>query len=499
MRNSVTAWASWADFRSAECQTIDMPCGGDLPSAFFFPADYSVGMANLGFHYIYRALAEHGVAVERFFCSPVPYRSVERDTMLERFSIVFASVSYEGDIPRFAEWLAGGGIAPSRRDHRRNDAQLIGVGGAITYINPLSLSDIADFIVLGDAVSLIPFLVETLRTTTDRGERLRRLAEHPSFLVPKVHIDQQSAVPRSVHKAGDLDDEYGHANWVTPRTVFGKTLLVELQRGCVGACRYCTLPSCFRPFRQRNVRLIERDIREASKRVFFDRVGLVTPEASDYGHLDDLLVLIERLDKGVSFASLRVDGLTSRMVDALTRGGRHSITIAPESGDDDLRRTCGKPFINEEIVQTMCMARDRGILNAKLYFMIGLPGETDDLVVSIATLCGRLREETGLRINAAVSPFVPKPGTAWASMPFEGESALKRKIRLLTRVFSGRSGSSLQVASIKEACVEYALSWGTVQTSRDISTAAAGKDVKKWKRRDVDRDRVREELSRLGL
>ncbi|MDL2263380.1 B12-binding domain-containing radical SAM protein [Synergistaceae bacterium OttesenSCG-928-I11] len=468
-------------------------------SALFFPADYSVGMANLGFHYIYRVLAELGVAVERFFYSPIPYRSVERDTMLERFPIVFASISYEGDVPRFSEWLSRGGIVPSRRDRQQNDAQLLGVGGAITYINPLSLSDIADFIVLGDAVSLIPFLVETLRATTDRGERLRRLAEHPSFLVPMVHIDQQLEMSRSVHKTEDLDDEYGHANWVTPRTVFGKTLLVELQRGCVGACRYCTLPSCFRPFRQRDVRLVERDIREVSKRVFFDRVGLVTPEASDYGPLDDLLALIERLDKGVSFASLRVDGLTPRMVDALTRGGRHSMTIAPESGDDDLRRTCGKLFTNEEIVRTMCMARDRGISNAKLYFMIGLPGETDDHVVSIATLCGCLREETGLRINAAVSPFVPKPGTAWASMSFEGESALKRKIRLLTRAFSGRSGSSLQVASVKEACVEYALSWGTVLTSRDISTTAAGKGAKKWKRHDVDRNRVREELGRLGL
>ncbi len=475
-----------------------MPSGGDLPSAFFFPADYSVGMANLGFHYVYRALAELGVTVERFFYSPIPYRSVERDTMLERFPVVFAGISYEGDVPRFAEWLAGGGISPSRRDRERNDAQLIGVGGAITYINPLSLSDIADFIVLGDAVPLMSFLVGTLRSSSDRGERLRRLAEHPSFLVPAVHVDGSPA-PRSVHKVEDLDAEYGHANWVTPRTVFGKTLLVELQRGCARGCRYCTLPSCFRPLRQRNARLVEQDIRDISRRTSFDQVGLVTPEASDYAHLDDLLSVIESLDRGVSFASLRIDGLTPRMVDALTKGGRHSMTIAPESGDDDLRCACGKRFTNEEIVRAMTLARDRGISNAKLYFMIGLPGETDDHVASIATLCEHIREETGLRINAAVSPFVPKPGTGWASMPFEGESALKRKIRLLTRAFSGRGGSALQVASVKEACMEYALSWSTVETSQEISGAAVTGGAKKWERHTVDRNRVLEELDLLGL
>ena len=499
MRNGITAWASWADFREEERRTVDMPSGGDLPTALFFPADYTVGMANLGFHYIYRALAECGVAVERFFHSPIPYRSVERDTMLERFPTLLAGISYEGDALKFAEWLAKGGVAPSRRERTETDGQLVGVGGAITYINPLSLSDVADFIVLGDAVSLMPFFAEARRATANRGEFLRRLAEHRSFFVPAIHVDRPPAVPRFVNRASDLDDEYGHANWVTPRTVFGNTLLVELQRGCVGACRYCTLPSCFRPFRQRSVERVERDICEISKRAPFDRVGLVTPEASDYGDLDRLLAFIENLDRGVSFASLRVDGLTPRMVDALTRGGRHSMTIAPESGDDELRRACGKRFTNEEVASAMRMARDRGIANAKLYFMIGLPGETDDHVASIAALCERLREESGLHISAAVSPFVPKPGTAWASMPFAGESALKRKIRTLARAFSGKSGCILQAASVKEACMEYALSWSTIRTSQEIAALAAGEGAKRWGRRDVDREKAVEELGRLGL
>jgi radical SAM superfamily enzyme YgiQ (UPF0313 family) len=190
------------------------------------------------------------------------------------------------------------------------------------------------------------------------------------------------------------------------------------------------------------------------------------------------------------------------MADALASGGRHSVTIAPESGNDDLRFACGKRFTNDEIAETLQMARNRGIANVKLYFMIGLPGETDDHVVSIAALCGRLREETGLRVNAAVSPFVPKPGTAWASMPFEGEIALKRKIRLLVRAFSGMAGSSLQAASVKEACMEYALSWGTVQTSREIAATASGKradGAEKWKPGAPDRERAAEELSGLGL
>ncbi|MDR1886180.1 MAG: radical SAM protein, partial [Synergistaceae bacterium] len=154
----------------------------------FYPADYSVGMSNLGYHYIYRKLRELGVSSERFFAGPVPHRSVENDTLLERFQMILAGVSYEGDVPCLARWLLRGGIDPSRR--RRADGDpIVGSGGAISYINPLSLCGICDFIVLGDGLPVMPFVVDALRGSGSRTSLLGRLAEHGSILVPGIHLD----------------------------------------------------------------------------------------------------------------------------------------------------------------------------------------------------------------------------------------------------------------------------------------------------------------------
>lgn len=476
-----------------------MKSGGDLPIALFFPSDYSVGMSNLGYHYIYRSLRETGTRVERFFRSPVPYRSVEKDTMLERFPYIFAGVSYEGDIPAFAEWLSSGGIDPSRRSREDNCSQLICVGGAITYINPLSVSEIADIIVLGDALSVVPCIVEALRDNADRLELLEKLAVHPSIFVPAIHWDRMEGAELSLSKTKSLDDEYGCSTWITPKSVFEKTLLVELQRGCMRGCRYCTLPSCFKPFRQRGIEKVKQDISRIAALSDFDKVGLVTPEAGDYRHLNELLEFIGGLGKSVSFASLRIDGLTPEIVGALTRGGRHSITVAPESGDDELRASCGKKFTNDDILEALNMARERGVTSAKLYFMIGLPDESDTQVKSIASLCDRIKRETGLRLNATVSPFVPKPGTAWSGAAFAGESSLKKKYRVLSRAFDGDLKNSIQGASIKEACLEYALSWSTVEVSRIITEGSEWKNTLKKISSRTDRTSASAELSRLGL
>jgi len=342
--HNATEWASWSEYRDRESLTVDLPRGGDCPCALVFPADYKVGMANLGFHYIYRVLRELGVAAERFFTSPAPYRSVERDTMLERFPLVLGSISYETGVSEFARWLAGGNISPSRRSRR---GVLVGAGGAVTYINPLSFSDICDFIVLGDGIVTARFMIETLRRGLPQEKMLAVLAEHPSIYVPSIHEHGR----HSLCNARDgITRGYGRGTWTTPFAAFGDTLLLELQRGCMRGCRFCTLTYCFGTKGTRDVNLVKRDIEEANDRCDFTQVGLVTPEAGDYADLDELLEFAEHLGKGVSFASLGVERLNERMVRALSGFGRYSVTIAPESGDDELRKRCGKRFTNGDLI-----------------------------------------------------------------------------------------------------------------------------------------------------
>ncbi|MCL2684273.1 MAG: radical SAM protein [Synergistaceae bacterium] len=422
-------------------------------------------MANLGFHYIYRVLRELGVSAERFFTSPVPYRSVERDTLLERFPLVLGSISYETGVLEFARWLAGGNMSPSRR--LRSDV-LVGAGGAVTYINPLSLSAICDFIVLGDGIQTARFMVETLRRGLPREKILAVLAEHPSIYVPSIHEHGR----HYLIKARDgITGGYGRGTWTTPLAAFGDTLLLELQRGCVRGCRFCTLSYCFGPKETRGVNFVKRDIEEANGRCDFSRIGLVTPEAGDYADLDELLEFAERLGKGVSFASLRVEGLSERMVRALAGFGRRNVTIAPESGDDELRKRCGKLFTNRDLIEKLKMAKDCGARGVKMYFMFGLPGETDGQLSSISKLCARVREETGLSVAAAVSPFIPKPGTPWAEEMFDGERKLKLKYSMISKSF-GMPGVKLQCGDIKEACLEYAISWAETNASELIANTA---------------------------
>ncbi|MDR1965610.1 MAG: radical SAM protein [Synergistaceae bacterium] len=493
----MTDWGSWSDYRALENPTVILPKGGDMPCALFYPADYSIGMANLGFHYIYRALREQGVAVERFFASPIRYRSVEKDTLLERFPLILGSVSYEADVPLFAKWLAEGGINPSRKARGpSNRSPVIGAGGAVTYINPLMLSGICDFIVLGDGVAQARYLVETARRGLPREKALAALAENRSIFVPSIHEAGRHLLDIS---KGDISGDYGRGTWTTPRAAFGNTLLLELQRGCARGCRFCTLPSCFGPARVRGVSLVKRDMMESGLEGGFAQIGLVTPEAGDYKDLDELLEFAERHGKGVSFASLRADGITERMMRAVLRAGRHSLTIAPETGDDGLRERCGKRFTNSRVIEALKMASQIGAKNAKLYFMTGLPGETDENIVSISRLCASARNETGLRITAAVSPFVPKPRTPWAGEEFAGEEKLKRAHSLLSKTLRGVAGVKLQVASIKEACMEYAISWAGAPASDFIAEAALNGNPYRALKGMVDKREVGSEFARLGL
>ncbi|NLX84217.1 MAG: radical SAM protein [Synergistaceae bacterium] len=448
-----------------ECVT-ELPKGGDLPWALFYPADYSVASSNLGYHYVYRVLKELGVAVERFCNDPIPFRSIEGDTLLERFPVITASVAYEGNVEVFFRWLCAANIPLHFEDRQSGNFPIIGAGGAMSYINPLLLSAVCDFIILGDALDALPFVVESLREYIIRGDKpklLDRLAEHPSILVPSRHIRNGSVlVKRVLGNDQPLNADYPmNSTWVTPRSTFGKTLLVELQRGCIRNCSYCTLPGCFGKMRFRDAESIKESLEEIFSTTQIDQVGLVTPEAGDYPQIENLLDFLERENKGVSFASLRIDRVTEKMLSALRKGGRHSITVAPETGSDKLRFSCGKKFTNDLIIEKIGMASSLGIDQAKLYFMIGLPGETDDDIKAIADLSGRIILETGLNLILSVNPFVPKPGTEWKTMEFEGAAGIRRKYKILLNELSKikKKRPQVRLTSPKEAEIEFSLAW----------------------------------------
>ncbi len=479
------AWQSWNDYRTDEIWTLELPRGGDLPWALFYPADYSIGAANLGIHYIYRLLKENGVAVERFFSSPISYRSVDSDTMLERFPIITAGISYEGGFVTLCEWLKGANIPLSPYEREKNSYPVLGIGGAISYINPLLVSGICDFIVLGDAVDILPYIVECMRVYISCGDRRklwRQLAENEYILVPPLHLSDRNVEARRLGRSIPIDDTYPmYSSWVTPRGAFGNTLLAELQRGCARSCSYCTLPGSFGKMRYRKFDMIKPGLDRILESTEIKQIGLVTPEAGDYPDIELLLDYMKSKEIGVSFASLRLDRLTDRMVDTLTSGGRHSITVAPESGSDALRFSCGKKFTNDLIIEKLIMAKSKGVDQAKLYFMIGLPGETEEDILAIADLAANIIEKTAQNIILSVTPFIPKPGTPWENESFAGIPQIRKKYNILSSAVRAikKKTPQLRLTSPKEADTEYNLAWFGYKDSLDIALAPSISDYLK--------------------
>lgn len=336
----------------------------------------------------------------------------------------------------------------------------------MTYINPLLLAGVCDFIVLGDGLDDLELITASLRRYMGHGDRKalwNELAEIPSVLVPPVHFSGGLPNSRRIPcKTMPLNDTYPmYSTWTSPRAAFGDTLLFELQRGCARNCSYCTLPGCFGRMRYRPFDSIKEHLDSVLDRVTAKQIGLVTPEAGDYPDINKLIDYLEGREIAISFASLRIDRLTEKMIRTLTLGGRHSITVAPETGNDSLRFSCGKKFTNDFILEKLSLAAEYGINQVKMYFMVGLPEESDEDISSISELCRRIISETGQNLILSVNPFIPKPGTPWSRVPFSGTAAIRRKYNMLSSDIRAmkKKAPQLRLTSPKESEQEFDLAW----------------------------------------
>ncbi|HLG53974.1 MAG TPA: radical SAM protein [Vicinamibacterales bacterium] len=494
------------DLLSKEVGYVRKPHGGKLRVALAFPNTYFVAMSNLGFQTVYKLLnAEDDIVCERVFLPPktelaeqlasgAPLITLESQTPVRDFDIFAFSVSFEWDYTNVLTLLRLAGI-PRRATDRTHHDPLVMIGGAVTFVNPEPLALFADVIAAGEGEALIPPLVGAFHGASDRDDLLRRLVAERGFYVPSFYDVKyagdgtiEAFVPRDgtnappvVRKAAlktTAAADPPATTIFTPETEFGSRFLVEVVRGCANLCRFCWAGYNYLPVRafpkERILQLAEQ------ARPYSNRVGLVSIALCDHPDIDEILTRLVEMGYSISPASLRLDDITPTILRLLRQSGEKTITIAPETGSDRLRRVINKTMTNDEILAAAELIFASGMENLKLYFMIGIPTETDEDLVAIRDLTLQLREimmthartrgHVG-RIVGSVNPLVPKPGTAYQWLPMEDDRSVTRKIARMRTLMAGVDNVFFNIKSERHSFYQALLSLGDRRVAPAIEAA----------------------------
>ncbi|MGQ9681121.1 MAG: radical SAM protein [Anaerolineae bacterium] len=417
------------DTLAAEEGTIVKDWGGRLPIALVYPNSYFVGMSSLGLQTLYRLCnSRQDVVAERVFWTPhdTP-SSLETQQPLHSFAVLAVSLSFELDLLHLIDMLQRAGV-PALASERDDDAPLVLVGGPVATANPELLAPLADAAFVGEIEGTLDLLLSVLADTAQAPRRERRSA---LAACPGIFVGQEGPRPVQRQWLADLDAHPVHSQVLTWDTEFGGMYLVEISRGCPRGCRFCLAGQIYRPMRQRSVGVILDQAREGLR--YRPTIGLVGAAVSDYTDLDNLMEGLRALGARIGVSSLRVDPLPLSLLRALADSGMQTLTLAPETGSETLRRAISKGVRQEHILHAAERAQEFRFGQLKLYFMIGLPGETDQDVDAIATLTKEVKKRYSRRITVHATPFVPKPHTAFEREPMADAATVEGRLRRLTR------------------------------------------------------------------
>jgi radical SAM family uncharacterized protein len=476
---------------SEERGTIRKEWGGKTTLCLAFPNRYYTGMSNLGFQTLYRLLNQRqDIVCERAFLpdkEELPeYRkteaalfSLESQRPLHDFDILAFSIPFENDYPNILAMLELAKV-PLLRASRNDSHPLLIAGGAAILLNPEPLSDFFHLFLIGEGEDLLPEFLECFKQARSqeksRLEFLEKAAAIRGAYVPQFYrvryygegpiksFTPKGNYPRRIERrwVRDINQIHTTSALFTPHTQFNDMALVEVNRGCPRGCRFCAGCSIYRPFRNRTLEELRKDIQEglAHER----RIGLVGLAVSDHPLLAEICQAVLDSKGGLSVASLRADSISEHLVTYLKASGHKTISLAPEAGSERLRRVIKKDLQEADLLQAVEIIFTAGIPNIRLYFMVGLPSETardiDEIVgltrriKHIFLKVGRDRKRLG-RITLSIAPFVPKPSTPFQWASYEEIGSLRRKLRVIKNELRGEG--NVQV-------IHDLPKWGYIQT-----------------------------------
>ena len=487
-----------------------------LHIALVYPNHYFHGMSNLGVQTVYQLLNNRDDCLcERFFLpdkeSPQhPLTSVESGRSLREFDVIAFSVSFENDYLNIPTIFNLAEI-PLFASDRAEQHPLVLLGGVCAFINPEPLADIVDVVAVGEAEPLLPELITVIKKKDlSKEEMLRSLANKAGVYVPKFYVphygsDQTIAsvlVSRDIQTRvkrqylADLDSSASRNIIYTSDTEFGTMALTEVSRGCSHGCRFCAAGYVYQPPRERSLNNLLDQVDEGLCQR--QRIGLVAAAVADYSHIGSLEEGILERGGEISVASLRMDALSKADVERLSSSGHKTVAIAPEAGSQRMRDVINKGIDEEMILTATRLLADGGIVNLKLYFLIGLPGESDSDINGIIELTqkinqiwrdvGRQRGRLGT-IILSINPFIPKPFTPLQWAPMDNEKSLKKKLRVLQAGVAKIPNTRLNHESIRAAVLQAFLARGDRRVGHLLADLSTGGNLKqKAKKQSLDVD-----------
>ena len=503
---------------------------GDVKFHLAYPNNYWVAMSNLGFQAVYDILARDSrVLIERAFLpeehdsekvASTKWRSFENNNLLGDCDILGFSMSFETDYPHLLKMLNNQGLLFSSWQEREEAARaakfrfpLLIAGGTAVTLNPEPVADFLDAIIIGEAEELLPEFVDVFHKAKSEGwsreELLKGLAQIEGVYVPRFYEphynddgtmkryevpDDVPARPRR-RFVKDLSKFKTHSRILTPETEFKDMFLTETGRGCEMGCRFCVAGYIYRPIRKRNEETLQDTVQVGLEQS--DAIGFVGASVSSHKAISKLAQTVAEKGGRASLSSIMSQKVTRALAASISESEYKTVSLAPEAGSDRLRRAAGKRVVNEQVINAARELAEAGIRGYKLYFIVGLPTETDEDIDAIAKLAIAVRDAvteisrpTGKMgwVSLSVNPFIPKASTPFQWEPMLDPKTLEKKIERLRKQVLKVHNLEFRFEPPKESYFQGLLSRGDRRVAKLLLEAERQGESWKWLMKRTDRE-----------